>query len=151
MINLQRLIRMSTFVAGLYGCAATFAQPPAQPAPAPTAATPDAVAAEAPHINPALTPEANPAIRAALELPREKPADFFQAVSWLVELGRPDLAKPILEELATQRLNDAQRVSLVEQFGSGAMLKLARTRELEPTGAQFAEACMAAAATASQN
>ncbi len=137
----QRLICTLTFVAALHCCAQSWAQAPAQPAPA----------AEAPPIDPSLTPERNPAIRAVLELPRRDPADFFQAVTWLIELGRPDLAKPILDELAAQQLTDAQRAALVEQFGSGAMLKLARTKELEPLGGQFADAAMAAAAATSKN
>ena len=90
--------------------------------------------------------ETNPAVLAALELPREEPRDYFQAIDWLIALGRPELAKPILEELAQLQLTDQQRAALVEEFGSRSMLQLARSDELAPAGAQFAEACMAAAA-----
>ena len=48
-----------------------------------------------------------PAVRAALELPRKEPADYFQAIGWLIDLGRPELAKPILDELAKLQLTDA--------------------------------------------
>ena len=88
--------------------------------------------------------ETNPAVRAALELPRETPADYFQAIGWLIDLGRPEPAKPILEELTKLPLTDAQRAALVGEFGSRSMLRLARTTELAPAGAAFAEACMAA-------
>jgi len=95
--------------------------------------------------------ERNPAVRAALEWPRTKPDDAFRAVLALVDLGRPDLAKPILEDLRTRGLTDPQQAGLVEQFGSYRMLQLARDGELAPTGGQFAEACMAAAAAAATN
>jgi hypothetical protein len=86
-----------------------------------------------------------------LELPREESRDYFQAVSWLIELRRPELAKPILEELVALQLTDAQRAALVTEFGSHSLLQLAQTPALAPLGGQFAEACMAAAAAASQD
>ncbi len=95
--------------------------------------------------------ETNPAVRAALELPRETPADYFQAVIWLIDLGRPELAKPILEELTKLQLTDAQRAALVAEFGSRDMLRLARAAELAPAGAEFADASMAAAAAAAND
>ena len=51
---------------------------------------------------------------AALELPRKEPADYFQAIGWLIDLGRPELAKPILDELAKLQMTDAQRAALVD-------------------------------------
>lgn len=100
-------------------------------------------------VQPAL--ETNPAVRAALEMPRKEPRDFFQAMTLLIDLGRPKLAKPILADLLKLPLTDAQRVALVNEFGSQGMLHLARTTELAPEGASFADACMAAAATAANN
>ena len=44
--------------------------------------------------------ETNPAVRSALEMPRKEPRDYVQAILWLVDLGRPELAKPILADLA---------------------------------------------------
>ncbi|MCI0333637.1 MAG: hypothetical protein L0228_10495, partial [Planctomycetes bacterium] len=105
---------------------------------APAAATP--ATADAPVI------ESNPAVRAALEIPRKEPADYFQAITWLIELDRPELAKPILDELTKLPLTGAQRAVLVEQFGSRSMLRLARAKPLAPAGAEFADACMKAAA-----
>ena len=78
-------------------------------------------------------------------------ADYFQAVSWLIELDRPELAKPILAELSALPLTDVQRVALVDQFGSQAMLQLARAHQLAPAGGQFAAACMAAADAATRD
>lgn len=95
--------------------------------------------------------ETNPAVRAALEMPRKEPRDYFQAITLLIELGRPKLAKPILADLTKMQVTDAQRVALVNEFGSQGMLHLARTTELAPEGATFADLCMAAAAAAANN
>jgi hypothetical protein len=91
-------------------------------------------------------PEKNPAVLSALEMPRKKPADYVQSILLLIDLGRPELAKPILVELAKLQLTDAQRQELVDQFGAGSMLKLSHSKELAPEGAAFADACMAVAA-----
>ncbi len=122
-----------------------------QPPPAPPAAAPPGKTADtAPE--PAEPPlETNPAVRSALELPRKEPRDFVQAVLWLIDLGRPELAKPILAELAKLQVTDAQRVAIVAEFGSQGMLHLARAKELAPEGATFADACMAAANAAAND
>jgi CheY-like chemotaxis protein/HEAT repeat protein len=125
--------------------------PPAAAAPP---ATPTKEAAKAGPSGPADVgpkPETNPAVLSALEMPRKKPADYLQAVLWLIELGRPELAKPILTDLAKLQLTDAQRQELVDQFGSGSMLKLSRSKELAPEGAAFADACMAVASAVTNN
>ncbi|MEX2093494.1 MAG: HEAT repeat domain-containing protein, partial [Pirellulales bacterium] len=64
----------------------------------------------------------------------------------LVNLNRPELAAPILEELVALKLNDEQQAALVDEFGSHRLLQLARTTALAPAGQQFAEACLTAAA-----
>jgi hypothetical protein len=84
-------------------------------------------------------------------MPRTKPADYLQAVLWLIDLGRPELAKPILADLTKLELTDAQRQELVDQFGSVSMLKLSRSKELAPEGAAFADACMAIASAITNN
>jgi CheY-like chemotaxis protein len=96
-------------------------------------------------------PETNPAVLSALEMPRNKPSDYVQAILWLIDLGRPELAKPILADLAKLELTDAQRQELVDQFGSGSMLKLSHSKELAPEGAAFADACMAVASAITNN
>jgi hypothetical protein len=124
------------FALPLVSCAAALAQAPAE----------NAVIDVVPSVV-----ETNPAVRAALELPSETPADHFQAIVWLLDLGRPQLAQPILESLTKLQLNDAQRAALVSEFGSRDMLLLARAKELAPAGAEFANACMAAAAAADRD
>jgi hypothetical protein len=129
----------SLFVAAAVLCAVTAAaqQPPSPPvgAGASAAATPEKLA-----------PETNPAVRAAVEMPRTEPKHYVSAVLALVDLGRPELAVPILKELQGLNLSDEQRAALVNDFGSRRMLQLSKTAALAPDGGQFADACMTAAA-----
>jgi CheY-like chemotaxis protein len=138
------------------------AKKPAPPKPAPKAASADAAAAPgaAPAADANAKPEdlrvkieveKNPAVLTALEMPRKTPADHLQVVLWLIDLDRQQLAKPILEELGKLQLTDSQRAELVNQFGSGSMLKLAQAKDLAPAGAAFAQACTAAAEAATNN
>src|SRR4051812_29446350 len=148
--------------------------PPRQPAPKPEPKTDDAPApktAEPPAPPPAAkaepakpgasattTPEdlgpkteTDPAVLTALQTPRKTPRDYLQAIMWLIDLGRPELAKPIMADLAKLQITDEQRIELVAEFGSSSMLKLARTKDLAPAGIAFSHACMAAASTVSNN
>ncbi len=120
-------------------CAATLAQQAASPL------------AEANSPNEQLVPESNPAVLAALELPRTKPTHYLSAVLALVDLKRPELAAPILQELIELNLSDEQQAALVAEFGSHRMLQLARTAALAPAGQEFAEASMTAAAARSRD
>ena len=125
-------------------------QPPTPRAPAAPAAQSDKAAdTEAEPVQPLL--ETNPAVRAALDMPRKEPRDFVQAILWLIDLGRPELAKPMLAELSKLQLTDPQRVAIVTEFGSQGMLHLSRAKELLPEGGAFAEACLVAAHTAGTN
>lgn len=95
--------------------------------------------------------ETNPAVLSVLEMARTKPADYVESILLLIDLGRPELAKPILAELVKVEMTDAQRQEIVDKFGAADMLKLSRTKELAPEGAKFAEACMASAAAIMNN
>lgn len=90
--------------------------------------------------------ETNPAVQAALELPRTEPSHYVTAILSLVDLGRAELAAPILKELQSLNLSDAQRADLAREFGTHRMMQLAGTKELAPAGREFADACLAAAA-----
>jgi hypothetical protein len=116
---------------------------PAQPAAAPPAAPAAQAAAPA---DPFGGLQDNPAVRAALEWPRTNPLHALRAVVSLIDLGRPELAKPILEELQARGLSGADRAALVGEFGSHRMLQIGRIEALAPVGREFAEASMAAAA-----
>ncbi len=127
-------------------------RPAAPPPPAPaTPSSKSAVPAEQPTelVQPLL--ETDPAVRFALEMPRKEPRDYVQSILLLVDLGRPELAKPILAELMKLNVTDAQRVAIVNEFGSQGMLHLSRAKELAPAAGSFADACMAAANAAATN
>jgi hypothetical protein len=82
---------------------------------------------------------------------RKEPRDYVQSVLLLIDLGRPELAKPIMAELMKLPVSDDQRVAIVKEFGAQGMLHLSRAKELAPNGATFADACMAAASAAANN
>jgi CheY-like chemotaxis protein len=129
------------------------APPPIPPVAAPKA-TPDKDAAKAGPAGPAdigPKPETNPAVLSVLEMQRTKPADYVRSILLLIDLGRPELAKPILADLAKLELTDAQRQELVDEFGASNMLKMSQSKELAPDGAKFADACMAVAAAITNN
>jgi hypothetical protein len=129
-----------------FGLGALDAQPAPPAAEAPPAGAPLAPAAQPAPESTATSLPNNPAVRAALEWPRDNPSHAFRAVIALVDLGHPELARPLLEELQARNLDDAARAALVEEFGSPRMLQLARVEALQPIGAAFADATMSAAA-----
>ncbi|MCH2115928.1 MAG: hypothetical protein MK171_13600 [Pirellulales bacterium] len=96
--------------------------------------------------DPSFYRDQNPAVAAVLQLPRETPGERLQAVITLADLGEAELATKILKELATLDLTADQRAVLVSEFGTAAMLRLARDPQLAADGALFADSCMAAAA-----
>jgi len=130
----RHLISFFVAVALAVQCGSVLAQLPARPSAAAGAPTEQ------------LAPETNPAVLAALELPRTEPKHYFSAVLSLVDLGRPELAAPILKELVGLNLDQEQEAALVNEFGSRRFLQLARVATLGPAARQFAEACMDAAA-----
>ncbi len=135
----------------LLGCAVVHGQDAPAADEKPAVAKPQAATTKGAADDLGPQPEKNPAVLSALEMPRKTPADYVQSVLLLIDLGRPELAKPILADLAKLQITDAQRQQLVEQFGSAGMLKLSQAKELAPEGATFAEACMAAASAAANN
>jgi CheY-like chemotaxis protein len=139
-------------VAMTSACITASAQPAAPPAARPTTDAAPAEAATSPADEAAAAVvETNPAVRAALEIPRTTPAEHFQAIVWLIDLDRPELAKPILDALTKLQMTDSQRADLVARFGSSDMLKLAQSKALAPAGTQFSRTCMDAAAAAAND
>lgn len=123
----------------LASCAAQnqFAQPAlAQPA----GAAPAAPAKLAAPLN------APPAVKAVLELPRTQPKHWLDAISALLELNEPELAKSIADELAKQTFDAAAKAKLVEEVGTATLLRVQREPTLRETLAPFVEGCLAASA-----
>lgn len=98
---------------------------------------------------PALDVITDPAVRAALEMDREEPADYVRAILMLVDLGETKRAVPIVEELAQLQLTDEQRAELVAKVGTAAMHRLASNADLGLAAKEFANATMEAAANVS--
>jgi hypothetical protein len=129
---------------------------PAQPAAVPPAAPAAAAAAPAEAAAPVdpfggARPQESAAVRAALEWPRTNPLHAFRAVVVLVDLRRPELARPILEELHARGLDDATLAAIIEEFGSHRMLQISRIETLAPVGREFADRSMGAAAAVATN
>ena len=85
-----------------------------------------------------------PAVRAVMEAKRTTPVEILQGVLLLVDLGEPDLAKPLFAKLTSAELDDAAKAALARKFGSHRMMRLARAKPLGPEATQFADACMTA-------
>jgi hypothetical protein len=141
MMNRLRQFCMTAIAFAAYSaCAAAMAQQPAG-----DAALPSGAAAAAAVL------ETNPAVRAALEWPRTRPADALRAICVFVDLGRTELAQPILAELQARNLSEGELAALVKEFGSHRMLQLAREEKLAPAGGEFSQAAMSAAAAEATN
>lgn len=90
---------------------------------------------------------ANPAVQAALELPRNEPADYVRATLSLLDLGAPELAREVFAELTALELDDAARAKLVNQLGTASLLRLSRRDALGADAAEFVNKTLAAANT----
>lgn len=87
-----------------------------------------------------------PAVRAVLGAERRTPEELLQGVILLLDLGEPDLAKPLFAKLMAADLDDAARAALARKFGSHRMIRLARSKTLGPEVATFVDQCTAALA-----
>jgi hypothetical protein len=78
----------------------------------------------------------------------ETPAEFFDAVILMLDLGQVDLAKLYLARLVELAPDDATLLELRDQFGPGAIARIARLQELRPQGAELAAKISAASGAA---
>lgn len=77
----------------------------------------------------------------ALNSARTEPAHYVRDLLVLIDLGETEFAEPVFAELAGMELDDQQRAALVNRFGTAALLRLARAKELDGA-ADFVTACM---------
>ncbi|TWT46859.1 hypothetical protein [Botrimarina hoheduenensis] len=89
---------------------------------------------------------ASPAIEAALAMPRTKPVHYVDAALALVDLGVPEKATAIADELVALSPNEDALAQLVESAGSARLLRLAREF---PTTVSLVERAMTLAAARS--
>ncbi len=97
----------------------------------------------------------DPIVGAALDLPRDTPAQQLRTILALVDLDRVDVAAQLLPNLLAAELDDAQRADLVRQFGSARFMHLTRVDAPAADGGaasplagarEFAQKCLDAAA-----
>jgi CheY-like chemotaxis protein len=81
-------------------------------------------------------------IRAVLESDPQTPVELMRAITVLVDLGEPDLARPYVSKLHAATLDDAALAELVRRVGSGPFLRIAAEKALDPEGREFGERAM---------
>jgi CheY-like chemotaxis protein len=91
----------------------------------------------------------DPAVQAILESSPQTPAEQFEAVQLLIQLGQPKLAKPILQQLIDAKLDTEALAVLAEKYGTQSFMQFARNPDLAPESAQFADAVLSSAAKTS--
>jgi CheY-like chemotaxis protein len=84
-------------------------------------------------------------IRAVLGSDPQTPVELMRAITVLVDLDEPDLARPYISKLHAAQLDDAALADLVRRVGSGPFLRIAAEKALEPEGREFGERAINAA------
>ncbi len=93
----------------------------------------------------------SPAVEAVLSSKPSTPEERVRAVKILTDLGRPDLARPFLEQVLAEELSPEQLAALLERFGSAMFLELSTQPKLQPEAQKLAQAIAAAAAGQAQD
>lgn len=88
--------------------------------------------------------DTDPAIQALAESRPATPEQAIRTARSLVALGRPDLAKPFIQQVAAQNLAGPALVELADQLGLATFNELADQVELQPEAAQLASQITAA-------
>lgn len=83
-------------------------------------------------------------VRAVQERNPQTADELFRAIDQLIRVGRSDVAADYLKQLSESKLNDIALARLEREFGRAALLRLAGTSELAPTGTEFARRVMEA-------
>ena len=123
-----------------------------QPPPVEEAVKQGAVPQKAPAAGPAkkAEPPVDPSqyilpIRAVLQSNPQTPVELMRAITVLVDLDEPELARPYVSKLHAAALDDAALADLVRRVGSGPFLRIAAEKALEPEGREFGERAINAA------
>ncbi len=86
-----------------------------------------------------------PAVRSVLGANPTTPKEIVRAIDVLIDLGRPELARPLLAQLLEAKPDAKTLVTLAHDFGSATFIKLAGNPSLAPQGGQLADAVLSAA------
>jgi CheY-like chemotaxis protein len=84
-------------------------------------------------------------IQSIMESQPSTPRELVHGISLLIDLRRPELAKPWVQALAGSLPDEAGLAALAEEFGSATFLKIAHEEVLNPEGRQASESVLAAA------
>ncbi len=121
-----------------------FGQPGAKPAPTPTVQNPGPLPGVLPTPEPLvvrLVRESNPAT----------PLELTRAVQLMIQTSQLKEAKRYLQQLVALKMTPEEKAELQRKFGTGLFLQLSREADLQPEGAQVAEAVADAAYRAAQD
>jgi hypothetical protein len=77
----------------------------------------------------------DPLVAAALDLPRDTPADRLRVIVALVDVGHPEAAALLLPGLLATELDDAARADLVREVGAAKLFRLIELDVPGPEGA----------------
>lgn len=89
--------------------------------------------------------EIDPLVKSILDSQPKSPADLLRSIEILLDYGRNDVARTLLDQLNAMTLTPAQLVDLHTRFRSGLFLRIAREKSLQPAGAAFEKNVMEAA------
>ncbi len=84
------------------------------------------------------------AVQTVLEQPRQTPGELLEGALLLLDLGEPELAKGLFEQMMQANPDEATKAKLAEQFGTSRMLRLARSPSLGPSARSFVDTAIAA-------
>ncbi len=86
----------------------------------------------------------DPAVAGILATRPATPKQQVRAAKLLADLGRPDLARPLLKQALDAKLDAAQLADLGAEFGSPMFAEMAMRADLAPEGRQLADAVLQA-------
>ncbi len=90
-----------------------------------------------------LEPE-DPSVQALLETKPSTPAEWVEVGKGLAGLGKPNLAKTLLQKVIAAKLDPKQLADLGERLGPAVFLEIGARPELLPEGKQVADAVLGA-------
>ena len=121
-----------------------FGQPGAKPATAPTA--------QAPAPLPSVLPTPEPlVVRLVRESNPGTPLELTRAAQLMIQTSQLKEAKRYLQQLIALKMTPQEKAELQRKFGTGLFLQFFREPDLQPEGAQVAEAVADAAYRAAQD
>ena len=87
----------------------------------------------------------SPAVAAVLATKPTTPPEMARAAKILSDLGRPDLARDLIQKVLAANLDQQQLAAMEEQFGSAMFVAISSRADLAPEGKQLADLVLAAA------